>query len=120
MLFQKGQSGNPKGRPRAGEALGDKYADVAKRIHPVSKLTYYETLVLTTFDLAINEKNVAAIKEINDRLLGKPKETLEVRGYIEQRTLETEEARKAYRTLFHEYSRFGENGSGGNGVLRNE
>ncbi|GHU72439.1 hypothetical protein FACS189450_10230 [Spirochaetia bacterium] len=82
MSYKPGQCGNPNGRPRKGKTLTEaleKYAN--KRVGGVSNR---DALAKTLFDLALVNKDVAAIKYVYDRIDGRPRETIaaDVKGNI--------------------------------------
>jgi len=83
MPYAKGQSGNPHGRPRKGKSLTDALEKHLNKKDDKGKKNS-EVLAETLIDLAIKEKNVAAIKYIMDRIDGKPVETItaDVQGNI--------------------------------------
>jgi hypothetical protein len=88
MPFSKGQSGNPGGRPRKGKTLTEalKKALNAKAEDGKKKR---EKLAETLLDLAITDRNVAALKYVFDRLDGRPVESVEVSdGAVDQRLRE--------------------------------
>jgi hypothetical protein len=88
MPFTKGQSGNPAGRPRKGQSLTEALEKALKKKREDGKKTS-EALTGVLIDLAIKEKNIAAIKYIMDRIDGKPTESIEMTdGAIDQRLME--------------------------------
>jgi hypothetical protein len=88
MPFTKGQSGNPNGRPRKGRSLTEALEKAMKKKREDGKKTS-EALTDVLIDLAIKEKNIAAIKYIMDRVEGKPTESIELTdGATDQRLRE--------------------------------
>jgi len=81
--WQKGQSGNPNGRPKKEDTYSDILRRVMDEIDPDTELTYKERLALALRELAITEKYFPAMREIQDRLVGKPQQSLEVTGNIQ-------------------------------------
>lgn len=80
MPFEKGQSGNPKGRPK------DKPFSDMLRIAIKEASAEGGTKLRAVADVLVNEAikgNVQAIKELADRLDGKPAQALEHSGAIE-------------------------------------
>jgi hypothetical protein len=83
-MFQKGQSGNPAGRPKKGQALTDILRkELNKRtIYDEDQKTYIArktAIIRKMIDLAI-EGDLAAQKYIFDRVDGKPMESMELTG----------------------------------------
>ena len=66
MAWEKGQSGNPTGRPKKGQTLTDALEAAIDK----------ETLAKALLDL-VADGNIAAIKYAYDRIDGRPKETIE-------------------------------------------
>lgn len=69
--WEPGQSGNPKGRPKAGETI----TDVLRIQADLSKQEIAEKLI----ELA-RGGNVAALKYVYDRLDGAPRQSVELTG----------------------------------------
>ena len=74
--WQKGQSGNPKGKAVV-KTLQRAYLDVLDEICPGSGLTYAQAIARKTAQLAA-KGNISAIKEIGDRVLGAARQSLTV------------------------------------------
>jgi hypothetical protein len=88
MPFEKGASGNPHGRPKKGKALTD-ILEKALAKKRTDGRTNKAALVDTLISLAVDEKDVTAIKYIMDRTDGRPKETVELEnGAIDIKLLE--------------------------------
>jgi len=81
-LYVKGQSGNPAGRPEGSisvvSALKRELAKMAEGQTTKEKKTYLEQLIKTILDKGIKEKDVTMIKDIIDRVDGKPLNNLDV------------------------------------------
>ena len=77
--WQKGQSGNLKGRPKKEDCLTSLLKEEIEKIDPEDKekRTHKELIVIATMRLA-RKGNAAALKEIWERMDGKVKEKLEV------------------------------------------
>ena len=95
-MFQKGQSGNPKGRPKVGKTLTEQLRKVLAEKTP-DGVTKAEAIARKLVDLAL-EDSVPAIKELFDRLEGKPPQRLEHAGDLENpiRAITTVEIIKDY------------------------
>jgi hypothetical protein len=76
--WQKGQSGNPNGRPRSLFSFRHELEMKASEVDPKDRLgrTYGKQVIDRAFDLALrgpkSSRQVNAIREILDRVLGKP------------------------------------------------
>lgn len=77
MPFERGQSGNPKGRPRKGKSLTEALEKVLKQKREDGRKNY-DALADTLVKLAIEDKNITAIRYIMDRVDGRPKETISI------------------------------------------
>jgi hypothetical protein len=88
MPFARGQSGNPAGRPKKGASLTEALESALEKKGKGGKLKR-TILADTLIDLAITDRNIAAIRYIFDRLDGRPTETVELGdGAIDQRLRE--------------------------------
>jgi len=74
--FQKGQSGNPAGRPRKGETVTEVLRSMALELH-AGNITRAEALARILWDSALGGDS-KAIDVILDRLEGKPRQSLEL------------------------------------------
>lgn len=99
--FKKGESGNPNGRPPKRLCLTNMLEDELRRLSPIDdngeKRTWAELVARALVRQAV-KGDMAAIRELLDRLDGKPKQasSLEVSGPGgEPLTLTTERARAA-------------------------
>jgi hypothetical protein len=88
MPFTRGQSGNPHGRPRKGKSLTDILEKALAKKRDDGK-TNKAALADTLIELAVKDKDIAAIKYIMDRVDGRPKETVTLESAaIETKLLE--------------------------------
>lgn len=84
--FKKGQSGNPKGRPKKGDAITDIIRETLDQVREVRddetgrvrKRTLKQLLVNTLIRLGVVDKDLDAIKYLIDRCDGKPPQRIEV------------------------------------------
>jgi ribosomal protein L17 len=77
MPFKQGKSGNPKGRPKKGEALTDLLRDKLEAPKTSKeKLARKEQIIEKLIGLA-EGGDLAALKYVFDRLDGRPKESIE-------------------------------------------
>jgi hypothetical protein len=72
---------NRNGRPRKGQSLTEALEKELRKKQATGKTGKAE-LARTLVDLAINDRDVTAIKYIMDRIDGKPKETVELKDSI--------------------------------------
>jgi hypothetical protein len=75
-MFQKGVSGNPKGRPRKGRSLSEALEEVLKKKGPDGKPNY-KALSEKLVQLA-KAGDTVALKYIFDRVEGRPTETAKI------------------------------------------
>ncbi len=77
--WKKGQSGNPKGRPKKADCLTSLLKEEIEKIDPDDKenRTHKEMIIVATMRLA-KEGNSTALKEVWERMDGKVKDKLEV------------------------------------------
>ena len=98
MPFKKGQSGNPKGRPKKGDSYPEYIEKAVKKLKSVQKdkdgnvTAKYKgkmVLAMAVTDLATNKAyppqiRLQAIKEIFDRTDGKAPQYLDMMAQVEQ------------------------------------
>ncbi len=74
--FQPGHSGNPQGRPR--DTITPHLRELVQRLHPdAGEITYGELIALRLIEQAVAGE-IAAIREVIDRLEGKPRQSVAV------------------------------------------
>jgi hypothetical protein len=84
--FKKGQSGNPKGRPKKGDAITDIIRSTLDQVREVRdeetgrtrKRTLKQLLVNTLIRLGVVDKDLDAIKYLIDRCDGRPSQRVEI------------------------------------------
>lgn len=79
MKFEKGKSGNPKGRKPLGKTLTEVLRRYGKTAPEGSDMTRNELLANELWQLAL-AGDITAIKYIYDRVDGKPQESIKHRG----------------------------------------
>ena len=103
MPFKKGQSGNPKGRPKKGDSYPDYIEKAVKKLKSIQKdkdgnvTAKYKgkmVLAMAVADLATNKSyppqvRLAACKEIFDRTDGKAPQYLDMMAQVEQNSEQT-------------------------------
>lgn len=75
--FKKGQSGNPKGRPKKEESITSLLRDKLSKKTGESRKTAADQIAAKLVDMAISG-NMDAIREISNRVYGRPKQTSEI------------------------------------------
>lgn len=86
MEFEKGKSGNKRGRPKKGEAFAEvlEYYGNKKNVAVSGRETYRETIVRKLIEQAA-EGDIKFICEYLDRLLGRPRQAVDHAGGIDLR-----------------------------------
>jgi hypothetical protein len=79
--WNKGESGNLSGRPRKDRSVGRIIEEMLEM--PDGKMTRAEKLVETLYEMATVDKDIAAIKVILERTLGRVPTTVEITGDTE-------------------------------------
>ncbi len=82
--WKKGQSGNPKGRPKKADCLTSLLEEEIGKVDPKDKhkRTFRELIVIATMRLAM-KGNAAALREVWDRMDGKVKDEVEMAGSVD-------------------------------------
>jgi len=84
--FQPGRSGNPHGRPKKRTLSEELRARAEEQYAGRDDATYARTVAEKLFDLAVAGE-IAAIKEIFDRLEGRPRQAIELSADEQKRKL---------------------------------
>lgn len=99
--FQKGQSGNPEGRPEGARnrstVLKELLATICEFTNPLTlrkETADLETQIMTALAAKARRGDIAAIKEIQDTLYGKLTDKQELSGSLEVKTLTIQEVKK--------------------------
>lgn len=79
MPFKKGQSGNPKGRPKNTKTFTEVLRQEADELLKDQGITKYEALAKVLFSKA-GKGDLKAIDMIMDRIDGKPRQAVELSG----------------------------------------
>lgn len=80
--WKKGQSGNPKGRPKSGFALNEYITDLAN-VELEDKKTMLEAVVAKVYEEAL-DGNMTAINFLADRVLGKPSQSIGIKDVSDE------------------------------------
>lgn len=80
--WKKGQSGNPKGRPKSGFALNEYITDLAN-VELEDKKTMLEAVVSKVYEEAL-DGNMTAINFLADRVLGKPSQSIGIKDVSDE------------------------------------
>lgn len=112
-VWQPGVSGNPDGRPEGSVSIVEGFRRKLQEFAPSKdneeKRTYLELLIETYFKKALNEGDVRIIRDLIDRIDGKPTETINanLKGEINNKFNDKQITRIASRIA-------GRSGSNGN------
>ena len=80
--WKKGQSGNPKGRPKSGFALNEYITNLAN-VELEDKKTMLEAVVAKVYEEAL-DGNMTAINFLADRILGKPSQSIGIKDVSDE------------------------------------
>lgn len=78
LTWQKGQSGNPAGRPKKGNTFSEVLEKEAQELLKSQGITMREALAKVLWRKAVMDKDLKAMDMIMDRIDGKAKSSLDV------------------------------------------
>lgn len=91
-LWKPGQSGNPRGRPRKGNAVAELLRDALEKIPEAERITAQKAgrkarilaeIIRERLEIEIMKGNLKAIELYMNRVEGKPRATLTVEGQVD-------------------------------------
>jgi len=88
--WEKGQSGNPNGRPKRGETWADIINRVSEELHGKSAKTKKQAIIENVIRMALGKDKKAALaatKYLSERTDGKPAETVSIKGVVRDERL---------------------------------
>ena len=94
MGFQKGKSGNPAGRPKKGTAITDLLKEYLEGCEPGKEVTRKQLFIEAVFKAAVKKLDVAAIREILNRIDGPMTQKMDLQHDIGKNFVDI--IRKAY------------------------
>jgi hypothetical protein len=96
--WKKGQSGNPAGRPKREWSMATLIEDALNEIDATSGLNWKQLVVKRLLTLAIGG-DMNAIREINDRIDGRAKQSIDISGDTRLLPVTLEELKTNYGEL---------------------
>jgi hypothetical protein len=76
--FKKGQSGNPNGRPVGTVSIVEGLRRKLKEIDPTERRSYLDIFIDKLISKAAKEGDVALMRDLVDRIDGKPRQSVDV------------------------------------------